>query len=136
VPGSIVYDRIKTVIRRHVAPSVAVPLHPETAAFAGHYGFSNDVLAAYRPSGKGRVERQVSIVRDHVIAGRRFDSITDLDGAFNSWMPIRRAQTHRTHGQVIATRAEVDRAALSPLPAEPYLVADKHLRRVGSARTA
>ena len=131
VPGSIVYDRTKTVIRRHVAPGVAVPLHPEAAAFAGHYGFSIDVLAAYRPSGKGRVERQVSIVRDHVIAGRRFDSITDLDGAFNSWLPIRRAQIHRTHGQVIAARAEADRAALSPLPAEPYLVADKHLRRVG-----
>jgi hypothetical protein len=32
---------------------------------------------------------------------------------------------------VIAARAEADRAALSPLPPEPYLVADKHLRRVG-----
>jgi Mu transposase, C-terminal domain len=32
---------------------------------------------------------------------------------------------------VIAVRAEADRAALRPLPAEPYLVADKHLRRVG-----
>jgi hypothetical protein len=26
-------------------------------------------LAAYRPTGKGRVERQVTIVRDHVLAG-------------------------------------------------------------------
>ena len=71
VPGSIVYDRTKTVIKRHVAPRVAVPLHPEAAAFADHYGFAIDVLAAYRPTGKGRVERQVNIVRDHVIAGPR-----------------------------------------------------------------
>ncbi len=49
VPGSIVYDRTKTVVRRHVAPCVAVPLHPEAAAFAEHYGFVIDVLAAYRP---------------------------------------------------------------------------------------
>ncbi|MFC7273411.1 IS21 family transposase [Paractinoplanes rhizophilus] len=28
VPGSIVYDRTKTVVRRHVAPGLAVPLHP------------------------------------------------------------------------------------------------------------
>src|SRR5215217_1785711 len=90
VPGTIVYDRTKTVIRRHVAPGVAVPLHPEAAAFADHYGFTIDVLAAYRPTGKGRVERQVNIVR-----------------------------------------AEADRAALSPLPERPYLVAEKHLRRVG-----
>jgi transposase len=131
VPGTIVYDRTKTVVRKHVAPGVAVPLHPEAAAFAEHYGFVIDVLAAYRPTGKGRVERQVLIVRDHVIAGRRFDSIAELDGAFAAWLPIRRAQVHRTHGQVIGLRAEVDRAALTPLPEQPYLVTDKHLRRVG-----
>ncbi|MFB4283677.1 DDE-type integrase/transposase/recombinase [Nonomuraea sp. MTCD27] len=28
VPMSIVYDRTKTVVRRHVAPGEAVPLHP------------------------------------------------------------------------------------------------------------
>lgn len=131
VPGTIVYDRTKTVVKRHVAPGVAVPLHPEAAAFAEHYGFSIDVLAAYRPTGKGRVERQVIIVRDHVIAGRSFDSVAELDGAFAAWLPIRRAQVHRTHGQVIAVRAEVDRAALLGLPEHPYLVTDKHLRRVG-----
>src|SRR3954470_15823943 len=131
VPGSIVYDRMKTVIRRHVTPGAAVPLTATAAAFADHYGFTIDVLAAYRPTGKGRVERQVQIVREHVLAGRGFDSIADLDGAFTAWLPIRRSQVHRTHGQVIAVRAEADRAALRPLPAEPYLVADKHLRRVG-----
>jgi len=131
VPATIVYDRTKTVIKRHVAPKVAVPVHPEAAAFAEHYGFTIDVLAAYRPTGKGRVERQVLIVRDHVLAGRTFDSLTELDGAFTGWLPIRRAQVHRTHGQVIAVRAETDRAALQPLPEQPYLVTDKHLRRVG-----
>jgi transposase len=131
VPGAIVYDRTKTVVKRHVAPGVAVPLHPEAVAFAEHYGFVIDVLAAYRPTGKGRVERQVLIVRDHVLAGRVFDSIAELDGAFEAWLPIRRAQVHRTHGQVIGVRAQVDRAALGPLPDQPYLVTDKHLRRVG-----
>ena len=131
VPGTLVYDRTKTVIRRHVAPGLAVPLHPEAAAFADHYGFSIDVLAAYRPTGKGRVERQVNIVRNHVLAGRSFDSIRELDGAFDAWLPIRRSQVHRTHGQVIAVRAEADRAALRGLPDQPYLVAEKHLRRVG-----
>jgi hypothetical protein len=85
----------------------------------------------HRPTGKGRVERQVCIVRDHVLAGRSFNSIAELDGAFAGWLPIRRAQVHRTHGQVIGVRAAVDRAALAPLPDRPYLVADTHLRRVG-----
>ena len=39
----------------HVAPGKAVPLHPEAVAFAGHYGFGIDVLAAYRPTGKPQV---------------------------------------------------------------------------------
>ena len=102
VAGAIVYDRTKTVVRRHVAPGVAVPLHPQAAAFAEHYGFVIDVLAAYRPTGKGRVERQVNIVREHVLAGRTFASLAEIDAAFAAWLPLRRARTHRTHGQVIA----------------------------------
>jgi transposase len=131
VPGSIVYDRVKTVVRRHVAPGLAVPLHPVAAAFAAHYGFTIDVLAAYRPTGKGRVERQVIIVRDHVLAGRSFDTIAQCDAAFGGWHAIRLRQVHRTHGEVIGVRAARDRAALTPLPATPFLVTDSHLRRVG-----
>lgn len=131
VPASIVYDRTKTVVRRHVAPGQAVPIHPEAAAFAAHYGFVIDPLAAYRPTGKGRVERQVLIVREHVLAGRCFDSLAELDDTFAGWLPTRRASVHRTHGEVIAVRAGRDRAALRPLPELPYLVTDRYLRRVG-----
>jgi transposase len=131
VPAAIVYDRTKTIVKRHVRPRVAVPILAEAAAFAGHYGFTIDVLAAYRPTGKGRVERQVKIVRDHVVAGRVFDTLADLDGGFAAWLPIRRAQIHRTHGEVIGVRAVGDRAGLRPLPAVPYLVTDRYLRRVG-----
>jgi transposase len=131
VPASIVYDRTKTVVKRHVRPGMAVPLHPDAAAFAGHYGFAIDVLAAHRPTGKGRVERQVQIVREHVLAGRSFGSLADLDAAFAAWLPIRRGQVHRTHGELIAARAIDDRAGLRELPAVPYLVTDRHLRRVG-----
>ncbi|MGW2207638.1 IS21 family transposase [Streptomyces sp. NPDC001774] len=131
VPKTIVYDRTKTVVRRHVAPGKAVPLHPEAAAFAGHYDFDVDVLAACRPTGKGRVERQVTIVREHVLAGRSFSSLLELDAAFAAWVPIRRARVHRTHGEVIGVRARRDHAALRPLPRQPYAVADRHLRFVG-----
>ena len=131
VPGSVVYDRTKTVIKRHVAPGKAVPLHPEAAAFAEHYGFVIDPLAAYRPTGKGRVERQVLIVREHVLAGRSFSSLGELDTTFAQWLAIRRAQVHRTHGEVIGVRGDRDRVALQPLPELPYLVTDRHLRRVG-----
>jgi transposase len=131
VPGSIVYDRTKTVVRRHVAPGLAVPLHPEAVGFAGHYDFDIDVLAAYRPTGKGRVERQVTIVRDHVLAGRGFASIEEMDAAFMAWVPDRRSRTHRTHGEVIGMRAARDHTALRPIPNRPYVIVDRHLRHVG-----
>ncbi|WP_251142903.1 IS21 family transposase [Streptomyces sp. McG8] len=131
VPMSIVYDRTNTVVRRHVAPGEAVPLHPEAVAFAGHYDFDIDVLAAYRPQGRGRVERQVNIVRDHVLAGRPFSSIEELNAAFAAWVPLRRAKVHGTHGEVIGHRAVRDHMALRPLPATPYVVTQRHLRHVG-----
>jgi transposase len=131
VPGAIVYDRTKTIVKRHVAPGKAVPLHPEAVAFAGHYGFVIDVLAARRPTGKGRVERQVTIVRDHVLAGRSFTSLAQADAAFQAWVPIRRRQVHRTTGHLIGIQAVDDAAALRPIPLVPYVVTDTHLRRVG-----
>ncbi|MFI7640615.1 Mu transposase domain-containing protein [Nonomuraea sp. NPDC049400] len=73
----------------------------------------------------------MDIVRDHVLAGRSFSSIAELDAAFAAWVPIRRATVHRTHGELIGQRAARDHAALAPLPASAYLVAERHLRRVG-----
>jgi len=131
VPMSIVYDRTKTVVRRHVAPGEAVPLHPEAVAFAAHYDFDPDVLAAYRPTGKGRVERQVLIVRDHVLARRAFSSIEEMNAAFTAWVPMRQAKVHGTHGEVIGLRAVRDDVALRPLPQTPYVVTQRHVRYVG-----
>ena len=131
VPATIVYDRTKTVVRKHVRRGVEVPLHPEAIAFAAHYGFRIVVAPARRPQFKGRVERQVSIVRHGVLEGREFASPEEMDDAFATWLPSRRAQVHRTHGEVIAMRAERDRAALGAVPERPYVVCDRHLRSVG-----
>ncbi|MGW7368114.1 Mu transposase domain-containing protein [Streptomyces sp. NPDC054841] len=80
---------------------------------------------------KGRVERQILIVRDHVLSGRAFSSVEEMDAAFTAWVPQRRAQIHKTHREVIGERAARDHAALKPLPPTPYLVAERHLRPVG-----
>jgi len=130
VPSSVLYDRTKTVVRRHVGAGQEVPLHPEALAFCAHYGFAIHVAAAYRPQSKGRVERQVSIVREHVLRGRDFESVAEMDQAFLDWLPFRRSQVHRTHGEVISVRADIDRAALLARPASEYCVTERHLRRV------
>jgi transposase len=131
VPASIVYDRTKTVVRRHVGRDEATPLHPEAVAFADHYGFAIRLCAPYRPQSKGRVERVVEVTRSHVLAGRTFSSVDQMQAAFDDWLPTRRSQVHRTHGEVIAVRGERDRAALLSVPASPYLVCERHIRTVG-----
>jgi hypothetical protein len=129
VPASIVYDRTKTVVKRHVRRHVEVPLHPEAVALAAHYGFAIIVAPLRRPQFKGRVERQVKIVRDAVVAGRDFASLGEMDDAFMVWLPGRRAVVHRTHDQVIAVRAEVDRQALGPVPAQPYVASERKVAK-------
>lgn len=131
VPEEIWYDRTKTVVRRHVGRGEEVPLHPEAIAFAAHYGFTIRLCAPRRAQTKGRVERMVEITRTHVLAGRTFSSLEDMQRAWAEWLPIRRAEVHRTHGEVIATRAERDRGALGPVPDRPYVVCERHLRSVG-----
>ncbi|MFD3834529.1 hypothetical protein [Streptomyces sp. NPDC058621] len=91
---SIVYDRTKILVRRHVTPGEAVPLHPGAVRFARPFDIGINVLAAYRPSGKGREERQVPIVRDHVQVGRAFSSIEGL-----ALVPSHRA---KTYGRLVA----------------------------------
>jgi len=131
VPAEIVYDRTKTVVRRHVGRGEPVELHPEAVAFAAHCGFTIRVCWPERPQSKGRVERVVPLTREKVGCGRDFATLTDWQAAWEEWLPIRRAQVHRTHGEVIVVRAERDRAALQELPERPYVVTERHLRVVG-----
>lgn len=131
VPAEVVYDRTKTVVRRHVGRGQEVPLHPEAVAFAAHYGFAIRVCAPQRPQAKGRLESVVKTTRAHVLAGRTFSSREEMQRAWGRWLPVRRAQVHRTHGEVIADRAGRDRAALGPLPERPYVVSERHIRTVG-----
>jgi transposase len=131
VPGELLYDRTKTVVRRHVGRGEEVPLHPEALAFAAHYEFAIRLAAASRPQAKGRVERMVEITREKVAAGRDLATLGQWQAAWEEWLPSRRAQVHRTHGEVIAVRAAADRAALGPLPSAAYVVCERHIRSVG-----
>jgi len=70
VPSEVVYDRTKTVVRKHVGRGEPVDLHPEAVAFAAHYGFTPRVCWPERPQSKGRVERVVELTREKVGCGR------------------------------------------------------------------
>ncbi len=67
---------------------------------------------------------------EHVLDGLRQSSIDDPDAAFAVCCPSGVAGASH-HGELIADRPIDDWAALTELPIVPYLVVDRHLRRVG-----
>ena len=61
--------------------------------------------------------------------GRPLGSVAEMQAAWGNWLPTRREQVHRTHAEVIAARADRDRAALLAVPPTPYLVWERPHRR-------
>jgi transposase len=87
-------------VRRRVGRGKLVELHPEAVAFAAHHGFTPRVCWPERPQAKGRVERTVELTREKVGCGREHATLEEWQAAWEEWLPLRRAQVHRTHGKV------------------------------------
>lgn len=133
VPRELLYDRTKTVVRQHVGKDTIEQriFHQEALASAHHYGFSMRLCQAYRAKAKGKVEHDVSWVRERLLRGHNFTSYEQANIEWLSWNEeIARQRKHGTHGEIVAVRAERDRAALLPLPSTAYLVVDRTTRVV------
>lgn len=134
VPRELLYDRTKTVVRQHVGRDVTLErriFHPEALASAHHYGFSLRLCQPYRAKTKGKVEHDVSYVRERLIRGHSFTSYEQANIAWRSWNEdVARQRVHGTHGEIVAVRAERDRSALLVLPATDYLVVERTTRVV------
>ena len=93
--------------------------HPEALASAHHYGFSLRLCKAYRPQTKGKVESDVPYVRERLLRAHGFASYEHANRAWASWNEdVARRRVHGTHGEVVAVRAERDRAALGTAAAD------------------
>lgn len=129
VPDELLYDRTKTVVRRSVGQRDE--LHPEAVAFATHYGFTIKLCRPRRAATKGKVEKQVDTIREWFFRGRPWTDLPNLNAQWRAWhdqewLP----HVHRTTGTTIAARLADDRAALRPLPAQPYEVCERTTRQV------
>ncbi len=135
VPRELLYDRTKTVVRNHVGRQrlgeTDSVFHPEALASAHHYGMRLRLCRARRAKTKGKVESDVFYVRERLLRAHRFDSYEQANERWQAWNEdVARQRVHGTHGEIVAVRAERDRAALMGLPATPYLVVERTTRRV------
>jgi transposase len=126
VPRELLYDRTKTVVRQHVGKEVTLErriFHREALASAHHYGFSMRLCQPYRAKTKGKVEHDVSYVRERLLRAHTFTDYEHANQAWASWNEeIARQRVHGTHGEIVAERAQRDHAALGPPPPTDYLV--------------
>lgn len=134
VPRELLYDRTKTVVKTHVGRHRAEGesiYHPEALASAHHYGAKLRLCRARRAKTKGKVESDVFYVRERVLRAHGFASYEEANRGWSTWNEeVARRRVHGTHGEVVAIRAERDRAALLELPALPYLVVARTTRKV------
>ncbi len=120
VPGSIVLDNLKSGVLK---PDVYDPtLNRAYAELERHYGFVADPAKVASPKLKGKVERNVPIVRNHLLAGR---DLGDIDKANErAWRWSREEIGMEIHGTTKRRPYEVfqkeEASCLKPLPAEPY----------------
>lgn len=138
VPREILYDRTKTVVKHHVGQRQGLErqlFHPEALAGACHYGFRMRLCRAYRAKTEGQVESDVDYVRGRLARAHSFRDYGEADRAWRLWNEeVARRRAHGTRGEVVADRAERDRAALLPLPPDPCLVVSRARRVVGRDR--
>jgi transposase len=134
VPHLIMPDNTKTAIVKSCLYDPQV--NRTYADMAAHYGTAILPARPRRPRDKAKVEHGVLLVERWLLGRLRnstFCSLFEVNAALAAFMkslnedrPIRRLG--KTRRQLLE---EIDRPALKPLPAEPYVFAQWYLRRVG-----
>lgn len=115
VPARMIIDNAKCAITRACVRDPAVQrVYYEHAE---GWGFKIDALPPRQPQMKGRVERSVSFVKSSFLPLREFRDLADLNAQAREWTLKVGNRVHgTTHSQPLTRFADVERAALKPLP--------------------
>jgi transposase len=132
VPARLVPDNLKTGVER---PDLYDPkINRAYAELAAHYGFLPDPARAFRPTDKPRVERPMPYVRDSFWRGREFTSLAQMQAAAVRWsleVAGRRACRPLDGAAPAAVFEAVEKEALKPLPAGPFVLATWARAKIG-----
>lgn len=141
VPHQILYDRTKTVVRRHVGHLAGLTelYHPEALASAAHYGFALRLCLPGHAKTKGKVESDVRWLRGRLTAHHGWTSYEQANERWALWNEeVARVRVHGTHGEVVAERPArpggAARAARAPLPGRRAHESSRRPRRLRELR--
>ena len=97
-------------------------INPKVRSFGEHYGTVFLPTRPYTPRHKGKVERGVDYVQENALRGRSFASLEEQNRFLRDWeLTVADTRVHGTTRRHVGKHfLEVERAALLPLPAEPF----------------
>jgi transposase len=132
VPARLVPDNLKTGVDK---PDLYDPkVNRSYAELAAHYGCLVDPARALKPRDKARVERPMPYVRDSFWRGREFTSLEGMQAEAARWSAevAGRRQCRPLEGAAPAAVFEaVEKDALRPLPAGPFVLATWATAKIG-----
>ena len=132
VPARLVPDNLKTGVDK---PDLYDPkVNRSYAELAAHYGCLVDPARALKPRDKARVERPMPYVRDSFWRGREFTSLEQMQAGAARWSAGVAGQRacRPLEGAAPAVVFEtIERQALRPLPAEPFVLATWATAKIG-----
>lgn len=129
VPARVVLDNLKAAVLQAAIhdPVLGEPYR----RFAEHYGFLVSPTRPRTPEHKGKVENGVHFVTRSFLSGQEFGDIREANRRLKEWVTERAGSRDHgtTHRPPLALFREAERAALLPLPAEPFeLVETRRLK--------
>ncbi len=97
-------------------------INPKVRSFGEYYGTVFMPTRPYTPRHKGKVERGVDYVQENALRGRSFAALEEQNRFLRDWEEtVADTRVHGTTRRHVGKHfAEVERAALLPLPVEPF----------------
>jgi transposase len=120
VPRRLVLDNLRAAVTK--ADWFDPELNPKVRSFGEHYGTVFLPTRPYTPRHKGKVERGVDYVQENALRGRTFASLEEQNRFLRDWeLTVADTRVHGTTRRHVGKQFhDVERAALLPLPPDPF----------------
>jgi transposase len=118
VPRKILYDNLKTAVTSRVGDHIQ--FSKEFYGYTAHYLYEPIACHVRTPQEKGRVERQVSSIKNNFLNGREFTSVENLNKQLQVWVKERMGDKHpEDRTRTINSFYDEEHPKLLPLPQSP-----------------
>lgn len=119
-PEEILYDNTKNVVLKRAVKASESTWNPLYEDFSRYYGFIPRLCRIMRYQTKGKVENNVRYVKGNFLAGRKFESLADINHQRWPWLEKVNSKVHGTTHEIPRERLKEEN--LSPIDGKPEYV--------------